>query len=117
MNKPLPKTRTMMDFHEMIHFVEKKYKIDVRDYAGKFKETKSVSDDKPYLDYWHWMIENHFYEVNNGCDMYWNILGILGKNEDYEEGPDWVKEITQLVYDEFKDNLDSDGGLMVHIEW
>ena len=31
--------------------------------------------------------------------------------------PSWVKEITQLIYDEFKDDLDKDGGLEVWISW
>jgi hypothetical protein len=109
--KPTPKERKpILDFHEVIRFIEKKHKIDVRDYAGKFKG--GSMDDKPYLDYWHWLIENHFYDVNNGCERHWDIKFILEG-----DGPDWVKEITQLVYDEFKDNLDKDGGVDVNIWW
>ena len=67
----------------------------------------------PYLDYWHWMIDNQFYELHNGSEQYWDIKGIL----EGESTPDWVREITQLVFDEFKEQLDENGGMEVYISW
>ena len=164
--KPTAKIRKpIMDYHEMIHFVEKKYNFDVRDYAGKHKrqsqwmtltgkglynaprnyagnfydrDNKKVSEDDykkafedyradsnefaewnklqgelPYLDYWHYLTDRCFSEINNGSTAYWDVKDIL-ENED---APIWVKEITQKVYDEFKDDLDEDGSIEVLIEW
>lgn len=177
MNKPTKKKvmNEMVDYHDLINYIEEKYNIKVRDYAnsheinenneikhfekyrketgkevyhaprqygntnmiyrnGNFIETtkEEVEKDKkllkeyhkwlqknplppspPYLDFWHWMINNAFYEVSNGTADYWNVIEIL----ENEETPDWVKEITQLVYDEFIDELDDDGGLEVWISW
>lgn len=178
MGKPVKKERaSIMDYHDMIHFVEEKYNIQVRDYLGLFgakkaeshfdkyqrimndpmpfgngvypdegwtvikegkrvKATKEECDadfkliheqcarynkwceanpknKKPDLDYWHWMTDKVFYEVRNGCEEYFPIADIL---EDVNN-PVWVKEITQLIYDEFKDDLDSEGGIEVWIEW
>jgi hypothetical protein len=37
-NKPKPTTKTLtyLDWHECVKYLEDKYKIDIRDYAGKF---------------------------------------------------------------------------------
>jgi hypothetical protein len=193
MEKPAKKKRSpLMNYHDMVRFVEEKYNIDVRDYNGLFggtnkeshfdkyqritgdcmpfgnnaypdvsgkynkewqeegyegwtiirdgeriKATKKQYDEDfklihaqykryqkweqenpeneapEYLDYWHWLLNNHFCDVRNPCEEYFNMTEIL---ED-EETPDWVKEITQKFYDEFKDDLDKDGGIEVHISW
>lgn len=185
MEKPTLKQREpLMDYGEIITFVQDKYKIQVRDYKGLFglaegqeshfseycrvtgdkqpndgyypdysgkgsnvEERRTVvrngkriygtqeeydadfkliheqyqrykdwcKDNSPpeYLDYWHWLLDNSFPDVRNPCNQYWDLKGIL----DDEETPSWVKEITQKIYDEFKDNLDEDGGLEVLISW
>jgi len=100
-----------IDYHEMVAFIEKKYSIQLRDYHKNYP--KSNEDWKSYMDFWHWMLENCFSEVSNGCFQWWNMLDIL---ED-EETPDWIKEITQLFYNEFKEELDADGGVEVYISW
>lgn len=173
MNKPKPVARQpVIDYHEIIDYIEKKYNINVRDYAGKFhgkgyelkqklrdewleengysnfKYVLTVPDSKkaredwdrdskeidlrieintkmsesgfdkkldelvPYLDHWHWMLD-YFGDISNGCDRYWCLESIL----EQPRTPDWIKEITQLVHDEFVDDLDEEGGLEVHISW
>jgi hypothetical protein len=191
MIKPIPKQikAPMLDYHDVIHFVEDKYKIETRDYAnlfgkngkvGHFGKYQEITGDKmpfgngaypdvsgkyqanwqepgyegwtvirngkkvkatkdeydadfklihdqfkryqewskdnkepPYLDYWHWLLDHCFYEVSNPSSQYMNITEILKD----KKTPSWVKEITQLIYDEFKDELDKDGGLEVWISW
>lgn len=170
MNKPKPIVREpILDYNDVIDYIEEKYNIDTRDYAGKFngkgkKKIKELEDNwlevngygqykhvlnkpkgskkdweegseeirirveintrirdeekdweeiVPYLDYWHWMLDNNFDNVSNGCNQYWGVMGIL----ESETTPKWVKEITQLVYDEFKEYLDEDGGFEVYIWW
>jgi len=117
MNKPIPtKRKDIFIFHDMMDYIEKKYNFDMHDYAKKYSD--KTAQDNPYLNYWHWLIGNCFYELSNGCERYWNILEILEGDPGYEhDTPDWVKEITQMVYDEFKDDLDKDGGIEVYISW
>lgn len=189
MKKPIKQERVpIMDYNEMIGFVEEKYNIEVRGYLGingcnkkedhfdkyqriendpkpfgglnpdvrfdniesegyegwtviregkRVKATKEEYDadfkilhdhyqryhkwceknpdntEPEYLDYWHWMTDRAFDEVRNGCEKYFPLADIL---EDVNN-PEWVKEITQLISDEFKDDLDSEGGIDVWIEW
>lgn len=186
MKKPVAIVRSpIIDYHEIIHYIEEKYKINVRDYSnlfqhqdkeGHFQKYQRLTGDvmpfngrypdvsgkqlgfenqwtiwrnnkrieatkeeydadfklihehyqrylkwselnpenKPpeYLDYWHWMTEHHFHDVSNGTDTYWGLEDILDN-----DSPKWIKEITQLVYDEFKEQLDEDGGMEVYISW
>lgn len=100
----------VMDYHEMVDFIENKYKIGVRDYHKTY--SKDNDDYEPYMDYWHWLCD-YFCEVTNGGTCYWGLKEII-EDEDY---PKWIKEITQLFYDEFKDELDEDGGVEVLISW
>ena len=100
-----------LDYHEMVRQVEKNYKIEVRDYHKYYDSKKS--DYKSYMDFWHWMLDNCFSEISNGCFSYWNMLEILKD----EETPNWIKEITQMFYNEIKDDLDKEGGVYVYISW
>ena len=63
--------------------------------------------DVPYLDYWHWLIDHDLSKVHNRARMYWGLQEILND----KDAPDWVKEITQKMRDEFSKQLDEDGGL------
>lgn len=142
----------MIDYNDMISYIEEKYNIDTRDYLRKFdtndkqieqynktvkgkaKITGSTQytsqeykdfeswrkknnlpsiDSIKYLDYWHWLLNHSWEGLNNGSAKYLDVVEIL---ED-EETATWVKEITQLIHDEFKDDLDSSGGLTVWVEW
>lgn len=58
------------------------------------------------------MLDGQFEDIYNGSTVYWNLKEILD-----EENPEWVKEITQYVYNEFKEYLDEEGGFNVLIEW
>lgn len=110
--KPKKEVREpVINYLDMVKYIEKKYKIGTRSYHEKY--SKKNKDWKEYMDFWHWMLGNCFYEIHNPCDCYWNMKEII---ED-EDTPNWIKEITQLFYDNFKDDLDEDGGLEVHISW
>ena len=170
MNKPTKKkvVEDMLDFHEMIDFIEKKYNIDVRDYAGqdkqaneyqkefnvnlyasprnyggkyyahlnneyvevdeteykaaferyyaegkKFHEWKKEQEELPYLDYWHYLTDHDFSKVSNPSEQCLYVKEILNS----KTAPSWVKEITQYIYDEFKDELTDGEYLKVWIEW
>ena len=85
----------------------------IHDHYKRYQEWTKQNPEPPYLDYWHWLLDRCFSNIHNGSEAYWNVKEIL---ED-EQTPDWVKDITQKVYDEFKDNLDESGCLKVLIEW
>lgn len=184
MEKPIPKDNHLLDYGQVIKFIEEKYDIKTRDYEGLFSHDKKeghfekyqrITGDKypfdnelypdsnglsmgfsskytvirngkrvsatkeeydadvklihdhykrygewtktnpepRYLDYWHWVMDRCFAGVHNGSSGYWNIKEII----DDESTPDWVRHITQLVYDEFKENLDYEGGMYVWHYW
>ena len=101
---------------ERIEATKKQYDADFKLIHEQYKRYTNWLKDNPepeYLNYWHWLLDNCFSEIHNGSIGYWNITDII-KNKNT---PDWVKDITQLVYDDFKDDLDSDGVLEVWIEW
>ena len=52
--KPTPKTRVAYDYHEVTEYLEKKYKFNSRDYAGRFiRDDLSDKPKPPYQDFWH----------------------------------------------------------------
>jgi len=107
MEKPKQKTRpALYDWHEMVDYVEKKYKINVRDYAGKYKNALPGWEDTEYQDYWHFML-TIWDEVSNGGEESINFSNLLEMCEH-----EWQKEITRLFLAEFGDE-----DLVVWIEW
>lgn len=112
MKKPkFIKRRPIMDYNQMIDYIEQKYKIHTRDFAKKFVKGGNIESE--YLDYWHWLLDNCFSDIHNGSSAYWNVKEII----DSEETPLWVKSITEKVYKEFHEVLDNKGGLEVLIQW
>ncbi len=111
--------RTIVRDGKRIKAIQEEYDADFKLIHEQYQRYKDWSKDNPepeYLDYWHWLIDNHFIGVHNGCNMCWGIKEIIDDEYD-DEIPAWVKEITQKVYDEFKDELDEDGSIEVEISW
>lgn len=104
LDKPKKKSRSYYDYIQCRDYLQAKYNYLERDYAGKFANGKL--NGKPYLDFWHWVLDNH--EVHNGCE-------ILFSKEELEtiEKP-WVKEIYQRYIDEFADKK---GELTLYVWW
>ena len=100
------------DYHEVIHYIEGKYKIKTRGYTPKVVLPSYKKD----LDFWLWIIDHN--QIHNGSYFYMNMLGDIDHDEDeWKEGdaeddghwdldsfyrPRWVREIQKLIYDEFK---------------
>jgi len=55
--------------------------------------------EPPYLDFWHWLIEQDFEDIHNGSSSTLNIKYWL--DELCED--DWQREILQLIYNEFQE--------------
>ena len=100
----------MIDYHDMIEYIEQKYNIEVRGYVRKEDMGKKNVE---YLDYWHWLLDHCFDGMGNPSTQFIPVYNMLN-----DEGwaPDWVIEITTLIDKEFHKDLD-DGALQVWISW
>jgi len=119
------------DYHEVIDWIEDKYKINTRGYTPKCGFTEAQieerkrygSDRQPYLNFWHYISEDS--DIHNGSYFYMNLLGdhYKGKKNgdgdwdgDDEYRPRWVREIQKMIYEEFKDDLDC-GEMKCWVSW
>lgn len=110
MEKPTPRYhhKPCLDYHEAIAYIEGKYKINTRDFLGKFSEKDKVRDVE-YLDFWHWILDNTGYNITNGS--YFNL-----SIHDLREGaPEWVQKIMDMLTAEFP--LDQYGGIEFYTWW
>ncbi len=64
---------------------------------------------EPYLDFWHWVIEN--YNPHNGCFMTFSYAAL---SYDYAEHPEWVRTIYRNYLDEF---ANEPGELKMFVQW
>jgi hypothetical protein len=78
------------NFFEVMHYLEEVHKKNFRDYAGKFGKNSDM--EKPYQDFWHWMIDIN--DVQNGG---WVCLPDLSYLDD-PEVPTWKKEIIEYFH-------------------
>jgi len=86
MDKPTKIPRDpIYNYHEVIRYIEKKYKIKTRRYKND------------NLDFWHWLLDKCFDNVNNGSEHSIDIRYWL----DHLDEDAWQREILQLIYDEF----------------
>lgn len=112
MEKPVARhhDKPCLEYSEVIKYIEDKYKIKTRDYAGKFSKDKGkdwdVNDTVPYQDFWHWVLDVCGDQIHNPCYFYLPF--------DLKCEP-WVREILDKIAAEFPP--DSDGGLTFHCWW
>lgn len=116
LKKPEKKTSSYWVYREVIDYIEQKYNIQTRGYTPKDGFTNEQLEDrsdydkkynnKPDLDFWYWIINNN--EINNGC------LFTLYYDPDDEYVPDWVKEILEIIFDEFEPEYDE---MEMYVSW
>lgn len=95
MKKPKKHKREYYDYNECAEYIANKLGVkDLRDFAGKYSEKES--EDKPYLDFWHWLYD--FGEIHNGCFIYMPPASDIPH---YTEEEKWVAPIVQVFEDEF----------------
>ncbi len=86
---PLPK---MYDWHEVETYIQKKYKRELRNWAGH--EFTGRPDDPPYQDIWHYIVDGS--DVHNGSSFY------LQFEDPYiPDGSEWVREVLDIIQKEF----------------
>lgn len=125
MDRPTPKTLKYVDYCSMADYIDEKYGITQRDYAKKFKggrqhqiELGLELVDPPYLDFWHWMLENHIDErIYNGA--YSTISFVRARETAVEKNDDWARDIIDLYIKEYGGDFwdDADGWFSVHFSW
>lgn len=96
MDKPTIETISYYDFNKCTRYIEEKYGINTRDYAGMFKNGE-VNCEVEYQDFWHWIMDNK--DIHNEC--FFELL-----EHDKWNMNDWQKEILQLYIDEFGEEIE-----------
>jgi len=111
--KPFLKTKEKYG-DDVWYTTEPKYLTSIQKEAADYYKTLKIEFDKlEYLNYWQWLRKSLLTGISHGSTKTWCITHLL----ESDETPAWVKEITQLIYDEFKEYLDEDGRLNIIIKW
>jgi hypothetical protein len=132
--KPTLQTLQYIDYHDMIHYIEKKHRFNVRDMGAleryRLKYSKHPEDvyEEPYLDFWHWLLDMFDNEFYNGAfkTLYvedWLYDASQNPGAKKEEGtrfekdfyPDYVLEVLNLIKSE--GFLNEKGEVNVHVWW
>ena len=77
----------VIDYHDLIDYINDKYDVDYEELTGR-----------EYADFWDWMVDRFEEEIHNPSVIHLDIPYEL----EYENNPEWVKEILRLIYDEYK---------------
>jgi hypothetical protein len=99
MNKPEKHTRTFYDYNECCKYIEDKYGIDTRNFAGK--TFGGDNDDAPYQDFWHHLCDS--VEMHNGCYFFMSDEAI---DEEYGVQEEWIRTIYEYFLSEFGEGTD-----------
>jgi len=94
MRKPEKVAVWAYEFEECRKYIEKKHKVDIRNFAGK---TYDPDNGKPYQDFWH--------SLNNWHGTYGDTLVMHAEilEDEYHDMLDWERTIYQWFIDEFAD--------------
>jgi hypothetical protein len=110
MQKPKAKqTEAVLDYHEVIDFIQKKYGYNARDFSNYFGHDKNKPKGKEFEDFWGWLVEDG--SIHNGCHTYLPFDFI-----DDDDTPKYVRTILKDIRTEFdpENKMDS---LKVWVEW
>lgn len=89
---------------DITKYIEDKYSMVVRDWAGKFRRTR-YDPNIPYQDFWH-SILNKFHIIEGNYEtwaVYWG--------EYYDRAEEWEKEIIDIL---IKEGFD---GVEINFSW
>lgn len=89
--------------NQMVEITQEEYNVrykEIHEQYARFTEWCKNNSEPPYLDFWHWLINNDFLDVENGSYATLNVKYWL----DNLDESDWQREIIQLIYNEFREN-------------
>lgn len=97
--KPTKEYLEILDYNKCAKYIEQKYGVHLRDYAGKYFGP-NPDQSKPYLDFWHSVLDRC--EVSSGSFFYlyfdeWGELNI----------EDWEQEILDMFEKEFAEYIEN----------
>lgn len=118
--KPVPVERKpILDYHACAHYIEKKYDVRLRNWSKKFYDNPN-KEDRPYQDFWHWIVENNPH-LTNGSEIRFCI-----KRDHFDdklwckpsEDKMWILDVLDLWDKEFGEYVeDYEGLLEFWVEW
>lgn len=73
-----------------------------------------IIEEVPYLDFWHWQLENTFGE-NFSNDSYCQVS--VGIDFIKDDTPNWIREIQQVWHDTFISIADEDECVDIWVCW
>jgi len=111
MNKPTKKhvSEPVYDWNQCRDYIELKYKINLRDYYGKF--IGDYDADVIYYDFWHVLTEHD--HINNGSFM-WFHESDVNSIERYSE---LDRLLFNMFFDEFGDGEMGERVCSFWVEW
>jgi hypothetical protein len=67
------------------------------------------NNEPPYLDFWHWLLEDYEDQIHNGCYVifYWQ------NHYESDNTPKWAKEIIGMILTEFPEEKE----MFCYISW
>lgn len=74
-----------------------------------------LEEEIPYQDFWHYAIDNIFYEVSDGCIRYFNPYQVL-ENAKANNEEAWIIEVLEYFILVFKEN-NLEESIEVEISW
>ena len=107
MEKPGLIPRAAIDFLDATEWIEKKYEVNVRDYAGRW--VGEFNKNKPYLDFWHYICDEA--NISNG------IIQTLNFEDMRLNATDWQIEIIDLFDKEFQGYKNKEGFIPFYFGW
>jgi hypothetical protein len=112
MNKPVKRTKVYYDYDECQSYIQKKYNINIDDYAGKFTNNKHNDDSVPYQSFWNYVVDNN--DLSNGSFFSMST-------EELIELKDWQREIVTLFLNEFGESTYEDDPeykeILFYVDW
>mgnify|MGYP000440745351 CR=1 FL=1 len=113
-----PERRTVVRNGQRVPATQAEYDADLKLIHAHYQRYVAWEKDNPapeYCNYWHWILEEIYGigNIKNPCTRFFPVTQILND----KETPDWVREITQKIHDEYKDSLTKAGSLRIRIKW
>jgi len=72
-----------------------------------------ANGERPYLDFWHWLLEHDFAEMHNGSFQY-----LWSSSLEDPETPEWVRTILKDIFETVKGHPACDkDGINFYVSW
>ena len=117
MKKPKPQTKTALDYSDCMKYIDEKYGIKNRDYAGC--HGKDGNPENPYQDFWHAVLGSYHPTKASYFLMPVKDTGTGDYHDTWlvDEDEKWAVEILELIRKEFEEYIDENGFIEFWNDW